>query len=44
MCLIGAKLIGADLTNAKVSRKFSKGVDFDDWIKRGGIVVDKISN
>ncbi len=30
----------ANLTNAIVSRSTTRGVDFDDWIKRGGKVVD----
>ena len=38
--LSGAILSGAILTDAIVYRPTTKGVDFDDWIKRGGIVED----
>ena len=38
--LSGANLSGANLTDAIVYRPTTKGVDFDDWIKRGGIVED----
>jgi len=36
--LRGAKLGGAILTGATVSRRRTLGIDFDDWKKRGGIV------
>jgi serine/threonine-protein kinase len=35
-----ADLTRANLTGAMVSRSTTKGVDFDDWQKRGGTVVD----
>lgn len=37
--ITNADLSGAILTNAIVSRKTTKGVDFDDWKKRGGKVI-----
>ena len=36
----GTKLVGAILTGAIVSRRRTYGINFDDWKKRGGIVVD----
>ena len=38
--LTGAKLTGADMSDAIVSRSTTEGVDFNDWISLGGIVVD----
>jgi uncharacterized protein YjbI with pentapeptide repeats len=38
--LTGATLTDAILTGATVSRSTTKGIDFEDWKKRGGIVVD----
>ena len=38
--LTGADLTGADMSDAIVSRSTTEGVDFNDWISLGGIVVD----
>lgn len=37
--LTNADLNGTILTNATVSRKTTKGIDFEDWKKRGGKVI-----
>jgi uncharacterized protein YjbI with pentapeptide repeats len=37
--LTGANLTDAILIDAKVSKSSTKGVDFDEWKKRGGIVL-----
>lgn len=38
--LSGANFRNSDLSEAVVSRSTTKGVNFDDWKKRGGIVTD----